>query len=393
MTPISRSEALVSLVLGTDPRMRMRTRLCLLASVLYLGWICVISLGIEAGLFISAQAAQWAIALNVLAMLSGYPIVRSGKSMHWADPALVLPQMLGAQALACFAYATAPDARGALMQWMCFIQVFGLFSLNPHEVKWSGSGSILLLALMLLISTSIGLDQFSAGEQTLRVILQGFVMGVLCWVSYHYSLMRGRVRAQKQELTQAVADVQNIIEHDALTGLYNRRHMQILLEAEMERCRRSGHSFCIALVDLDHFKFINETYGPHLGDEVLRNFARHIRLILRETDVVARWGGEEFLLIMPDTNPSERAKVGLERLRRSLMLQTMSLQAPDLRATFSAGIAVYHADETMDQVLDRADRALYQAKAAGRARTVLSADDDLAPIHKPAASPSTSCKA
>ncbi|MDE2593232.1 MAG: GGDEF domain-containing protein [Burkholderiales bacterium] len=364
-------------VLGTDPRMRGRTRLCLLASVLYLVWICLISSGIEAGLFISDHAAQWAIALNVLAMLIGYPLVRSGKSMHWADPALVLPQMLGAQALACFAYATAPDARGALMQWMCFIQVFGLFSLSPREVKLSGSGSILILVLMLFIASSIGLPSFNPGEQTLRVVMQGFVMGILCWVSYHYSLMRGRVRAQKQELTLTVKAVQDIIEHDALTGLYNRRHMQILLQAEMDRCHRSGHRFCIALVDLDHFKFINETFGPHIGDEVLKNFGRHTRMILRETDVIARWGGEEFLLIMPDTNPSERAKVGLERLRRSLLLQTMSNKAPDLRATFSAGIAVYHQGETMDQVLDRADRALYQAKDQGRSRTVLSADDVL----------------
>ncbi|HET8869759.1 MAG TPA: GGDEF domain-containing protein, partial [Aquabacterium sp.] len=362
-------------ILGTDPRMRGRTRLCLLASALYLVWICVISLGIQAGLFISIHAAQWAIALNVVAMLVGYPIVRSGKSMHWEDPALVLPQMLGAQALACFAYATAPDARGALMQWMCFIQVFGLFSLSPREVRISGSGAILILVLMLLVAASLGLPDFHPGEQSLRVVMQSFVMAILCWVSYHYSLMRGRVRVQKQELTDAVKAVQDIIEHDALTGLYNRRHMQILLQAEMDRCLRSKHRFCVALVDLDHFKFINETFGPHVGDEVLRNFARHVRLILRETDIIARWGGEEFLLIMPDTNPSERAKVGLERLRRSLMLQTMSTKAPDLRATFSGGIAVYHEGETMDQVLDRADRALYQAKEQGRSRTVLSADD------------------
>ncbi len=288
---------------------------------------------------------------------------------------MVLPQMVGAQALACFAYATAPDARGALMQWMCFIQVFGLFSLSPREVKLSGTSSILVLVLMLFIASSLGLPDFNPGEQTLRVVMQGFVMGILCWVSYHYSLMRSRVRAQKQELTLTVKAVQDIIEHDALTGLFNRRHMQLLLQAEMDRCQRSGHRFCIALVDLDHFKFINETYGPHVGDEVLKNFGRHTRMILRETDVIARWGGEEFLLIMPDTNPSERAKIGLERLRRSLLLQTMSSKAPDLRATFSAGIAVYHQGETMDQVLDRADRALYQAKGQGRSRTILSADD------------------
>ena len=75
---------------------------------------------------------------------------------------------------------------------MCFIQVFGLFSLSPREVKLSGTSSILVLVLMLFIASSLGLPDFNPGEQTLRVVMQGFVMGILCWVSYHYSLMRSR---------------------------------------------------------------------------------------------------------------------------------------------------------------------------------------------------------
>ena len=141
-----------------------------------------------------------------------------------------------------------------------FIQVFGLFSLSPREGKWSGSGSILLLVLMLFISTSLGLDKFSAGEQTLRVVAQGFIMGAVLGV-LSLTAMRGDARAEAGT-DPGRGDVQNIIEHDALTGLYNRRHMQILLEAEMERRRRSGHSFCIALVDLDHQPSTKPTAPP-----------------------------------------------------------------------------------------------------------------------------------
>jgi len=92
--------------------------------------------------------------------------------------------------------------------------------------------------------------------------------------------------------------------HDPLTGLFNRQQMQHLLERECDRHQRSGTGFCVALIDLDHFKSVNDTHGHPVGDEVLVNFAKAAQTVLRTTDVICRWGGEEFLVLLVDTDPA-----------------------------------------------------------------------------------------
>ena len=106
-----------------------------------------------------------------------------------------------------------------------------------------------------------------------------------------------------------------------------------------------------------------------MGDEVLRNFADEARRVLRETDVIARWGGEEFLLMMPEVTPNAPA-IGVDRLRFALASMQISAAVPELRITFSAGITAYRSGEPMDEAIERADHALYLAKAAGRNQAV-----------------------
>jgi diguanylate cyclase len=106
-----------------------------------------------------------------------------------------------------------------------------------------------------------------------------------------------------------------------------------------------------------------------VGDEVLQGFARLAVDILRETDVVARWGGEEFLILMPNTS-TEQGQLPLERLRSALAMASVAASVPELRASFSAGLTAYRAGDAMAEVIERADKALYQAKEAGRHRTV-----------------------
>jgi diguanylate cyclase (GGDEF)-like protein len=106
-----------------------------------------------------------------------------------------------------------------------------------------------------------------------------------------------------------------------------------------------------------------------VGDEVLRNFATQAKRLLRETDVIARWGGEEFLLLIPEV-PSSGPVVGIDRLREALHKLELSMAAPTLRMTFSAGVTDYRAGESVEEAIDRADKALYQAKVAGRDRVI-----------------------
>lgn len=159
----------------------------------------------------------------------------------------------------------------------------------------------------------------------------------------------------EDEREKLLGEVQNLARHDALTGLPNRRVLQELLPREMARARRNELPLCLAIVDIDHFKRYNDTHGHLAGDEVLRACAREWDGTLRGEDTLVRFGGEEFLVLLPDTDPEQAAEV-VERLRQ---------QTP-LEQTCSAGLALWDQTESIDDLLRRADEALYLAKASGR---------------------------
>jgi len=160
------------------------------------------------------------------------------------------------------------------------------------------------------------------------------------------------IEAEREKL---LGEVQDLARHDALTGLPNRRVLQELLPREMARARRAESSLCLAIIDIDHFKRYNDTHGHLAGDEVLRACAREWDGALRAEDTLVRFGGEEFLVLLPDTDPEQAAEI-VERLRQ---------QTP-LEQTCSAGLALWDSVESIDDLLRRADEALYLAKAGGR---------------------------
>ena len=165
--------------------------------------------------------------------------------------------------------------------------------------------------------------------------------------------------------------MRELVIRDALTGLFNRKHMQDLLRQECERFARSGQGFCVALIDLDHPKRVNDAYGHQMGDAVLVGVARVAQGALRENDVICRWGGEEFLVLMRDNDPASQGLQAMTRLRRQVTELRPAASAPDLSVTFSAGLAVSQPGEAIVQMLERADRALYTAKSSGRNQDAL----------------------
>jgi diguanylate cyclase len=158
---------------------------------------------------------------------------------------------------------------------------------------------------------------------------------------------------------------------DPLTGLRNRNGMMVELREEQQRTARERTSCTIAMVDCDHFKDINDSYGHGRGDGVLCAMGRHIQTRLRPYDRAYRLGGEEFLLCLPDSSV-EQAKAIVERIRAELAQHPVTLDdGRAIQITASFGIASLHANCTIDEILERADRALYAAKAAGRNRVVV----------------------
>lgn len=364
------SKRFVDLVLGTDPRMRPRTRLTLLTDAIFLAW----SLG---GLWawlmglIEDQHYYVLAVVLVLPRLTFYPLIRSGRTLSRPDAALTQIQMVHANACIVFGYALIPDMRPALMQCMCLVQVFGLFTLRPARTLLMGVIAVGMLAALAVTAPLVGLPQYNPASETLLLATSAFIVTLLAMMSRRYAQMRVRTREEKNALSAVAERVQEQLVRDALTGLHNRQYMQEMIERERARAARGGPGYCVALIDLDHFKQINDSHGHYVGDEVLVAFARTTRQALRTTDLIARWGGEEFLVLMPDTDPAEHGIVAMERLQQAVAQTSLSESQPDLRVSFSAGVAGSQPTEPLQALIGRADRALYRAKAAGRKRCEL----------------------
>ena len=139
---------------------------------------------------------------------------------------------------------------------------------------------------------------------------------------------------------------------------------------EQRRALRTGRPLMLAQLDIDHFKPINDTHGHSTGDRALQAFASTVRASVRDTDVLARWGGEEFVLMMAETGPDD-ARDLLDRVRQAVETLSIPHTTGVLRLTVSVGLAQHRTGDTIDQTLERADQALYTAKALGRNRVVL----------------------
>src|SRR5690606_11050248 len=137
-----------------------------------------------------------------------------------------------------------------------------------------------------------------------------------------------------------------------------------VFEVEIQRSRRQNYPLCVALLDIDHFKAINDTHGHKAGDDALRQFAGFIQTLTRATDIFARFGGEEFALLMPDTSASG-AQVILERLRLRVQEHWLRKKDKGIELTVSIGYTLYVKDDTQDAMLHRADQALSRAKQSG----------------------------
>nr|WP_320132854.1 diguanylate cyclase [uncultured Holophaga sp.] len=155
---------------------------------------------------------------------------------------------------------------------------------------------------------------------------------------------------------------------DSLTGLLNRRGLGAVLKSEMARSLRSGLPFSVLMLDLDHFKAINDTYGHELGDRVLEHLADRLGRELRDYDSVGRWGGEEFLVLLPGASAEEAWRVA-EKIRTGLASGPLSLDGFELRLSLCAGVAQWVSGESLASLLQRADDACYESKRLGRNRS------------------------
>ena len=190
----------------------------------------------------------------------------------------------------------------------------------------------------------------------------------------HDELLGSRKQVQEAEnkikqLEQELAQVSELVHEDQLTGALNRRGLDEALERETSRADRNQSPLCVALLDIDDFKRLNDSLGHSAGDHALIHLSNVIKETLRPSDSVTRYGGEEFVLLMPDTGLEEAVKT-IERLQRELTKKFFLHDNERVLVTFSAGVALRNPEESREDVLARADKAMYQAKKAGKNRVV-----------------------
>jgi len=252
---------------------------------------------------------------------------------------------------------------------MMLIIVFGIFALRPAQARLLAAAGFAMLGAVMVYKGATDALRYDPRVEGLHMAFAGVVIAAISALAVRLSQLRQRVSEQRHDLAQALERIQALATHDELTGLCNRRAVLERMRGEVAVRDRQGPLMSVALIDLDHFKRINDVYGHAAGDTVLRRFAEQALPEVRSGDVLARWGGEEFLYVLPATGAATAA-AALERLRQRLRSVSFDDVAEGLKLSFSAGVAECQGLHDLDAAIERADAAMYRAKNAGRDRIV-----------------------
>ena len=378
MRPPARWQRLKDVILSTDPRRRTRVGMALLALTLMAASAAVMLLVAQSSTAVDQTALQWWAALSVGGLVVMTAFIRSGETARLRDPSLTIPQMVWTITSGAVAYVLAGDARGLVLSVLAMILFFGTFGLTMAEVI--GIGVYALLAFASAIGVSSRFNANASGYlDTAYALMVLIVLSGSIALNLRIQRIRAKLQQQREALAQALEVNRELATRDELTGLINRSAMLDLMALEHRRSLRSGRPLLLAQLDIDHFKPINDQHGHAAGDRALQAFAGTVRASVRDTDVLARWGGEEFVLMLTDTSADHARKL-LECIRQAVQALEIAHSAGSLQLTVSIGLAQHLPGDTVEHTLERADQALYRAKALGRNRLVVAPA-----VHRPAA--------
>ncbi|MDI6798167.1 MAG: GGDEF domain-containing protein, partial [Desulfatibacillaceae bacterium] len=243
--------------------------------------------------------------------------------------------------------------------------VFGIFRLK--------TGQFLLLTAIALASFGISIlalhlrhpNILDLRQEILQLVVLAAVLPWFSVIGAYISRLRHNITTANTKLSEAFVTIERMAVMDPLTNVYNRRKLLEILAQEMGRANRGGPVFSVCMIDIDHFKKVNDRFGHIKGDAVLEGLARAIGAVLRSHDTLARFGGEEFVVVLPQTglagtlSYAHRMRSMVENLRFGGLPDSFSI-------TISIGVASYEPGESIESLLARADAAMYSAKAQGR---------------------------
>lgn len=320
------------------------------------------------GLFPAEPLYSWLLLAILIGGAGLYTLlIETGVTRHWHEPSL--SAWLAVGLLLAFLATALPMSEGRIGAVMLFYPLMLLVSFRLG--KWALMAVALLASAGYAATVALAFHDHGLRLSPTLELLQWLVFSL---VTFSFVItgcgvngLRRSLAMKHRDLAETLEQVRNLAIRDDLTGLFNRRHVMDVLERQKALADSRDYVFSVCYVDLDDFKHINDAFGHDGGDRVLRRFAEHAQSDLREGDYLARLGGEEFILVLPQS--------GLEGARRMAERLRVSWAACDFRAdhgppvvSLSAGVACYRRGESVDQLIARADHALYLAKSHGRNR-------------------------
>jgi diguanylate cyclase (GGDEF)-like protein len=290
---------------------------------------------------------------------------------RFRDHYLTVPQSMSSITIQLGAIYLAPEV-GFYFACIIFIVLgFGALRMSAQQtgIVWAYA-AFGLTVIFALTDKPIAMPMGTFAERQLALLCFVTALGRCAFTGLYGTSLREALYKRSNELKAAQARIEALAQIDELTGLNNRRSIMRMLNDEIARAQRSGAPCSVAIIDLDHFKRINDGFGHLVGDEALRRFAQALTANLRAVDKLGRYGGEEFLLILPSSG-KDQALLALDRLRQAVADLDWSSVSKNLRVTMSAGVTHLRLHETPEEALSRADAALYRAKDGGRNCVVL----------------------
>jgi diguanylate cyclase (GGDEF)-like protein len=364
-----RREALRRRLFGADPKLQRMMQYWIATALLYA--ICVFLMVLQVASHVTPLAlAMPLVAYTVAGALAFFAMVRWSGRLRLAPRTLAVLQGLFGISCNLWLYAISGPLRLASLLLLVVVVTFCTFAMRPRQTFILSSIALAGMGTLMWWRVNSQPAQYGGDVEGLTFCYLAASLLTVTVLTGEMHKLRNRLKRQKEELLAAVDTIRTLATVDELTSLANRRYMNDVLDREQRKTGAGRSATCIALLDIDFFKRVNDHHGHAGGDAVLRAFAGAARAELRAADVLARWGGEEFLLMLPATGLPEAQQV-LARMAQRVSGMTVPGFAALAPVTFSAGLATRRENEDFADTVKRADQALYQAKATGRNRVVL----------------------
>ena len=333
----------------------------------------------------------WVVLLGGSSQIGLFIAIRSRFSERFHDPSLTLTQMLIGMGLLTYVISLVQDVRGALLNGYVMVVLFGSFNLKRRDYIFVTLFAMSAYALVILFDFLSPPPGFDVKVNLFQWVILAFVMAICTYIGSYLQDMREGLKASRdgliashkeitkrrdeiesahRELQDALRQLSQLAVRDDLTGLFNRKQFEQTLRAQVSLARTSKTRLGLLVLDIDHFKSLNEKFGRDAGDKILHAFSNVARSCLRRTDYIARFGGEEFAVLLPNANENS-VRDCAERIRDFVLNINFDSIEPNLRITVSLGGALMDEDEDPDHLLQRVNHLLLTAKEAGRNRILL----------------------